>query len=145
MEDTPKNEATPPQDIPGPVKDTYGDGEFQFTDVTTEARGIVRVLLSDAYRVVPLIAFGVLLIKLGPWAAIKFNESAFSPWGLFGGAAFITAAMSHGLRRAIFPKLDLHALMVKSAEEPVGAGLSVIGVCIVLAAIFSMVGAFLRT
>lgn len=77
-------------------------------------REIVRVLI--------LIIIGLALIAGSPGVALAWNVPAISPWGLFLGGMLIAGAVSHIMRRVLFPKLDLQLIANKAIghrhEEP---------------------------
>lgn len=96
-------------------------------------------------RVVLLVFIGLVFIVLSPYAAIETSIPALSPWGLFLGGSFIIAALSHIMRRALFPQLDLQSIAKKAmTDSAVGAGLVFLGVCLVLAAFIFVNGSMLR-
>lgn len=69
----------------------------------------------DTLRLVALFVLGIILTQ----ADISLTAVAFS-----AGVVLILAALSHVIRRVLFPRLDLQELGLKAMESPVGAGLA---------------------
>lgn len=106
---------------------------------------IAKTLHREISRVALLVVIGAIMIALSPALALATNTPALSPWGLFIGGAFITAAVSHIMRRALFPQLDLQLIAKKAvSENNIGAALVFIGVCLVLTAFVFTTGSMLR-
>lgn len=88
----------------------------------------------DFHRILTIAAVGVVMILgvdyLPPVAPGQFSFA--SPLTYIGGA-FIAVAVSHIMRRILFPGIDLRVFMRKAYEHPVGAGLVAAGICYVLA------------
>ncbi len=103
------------------------------------------VLVRDLPRVLSFFALGALMIFGSTWFAGLVNEPAFAPWGLFIGGAFLVAGLVHIIRRLVFPKLDLQLIAITALNTPTGAGLVFLGMCLVIAAFVTMLGAMLRT
>ncbi len=113
------------------------------TNRTWEER--IKFYIQDSKKVLPLIILGFVFIIGGLPLAQHTGLDFLAPWGLFLGGTFWAAALSHVLRRTLFPWLNLQALTDKAMEEPIGAAIVFVGVCIVLAAFIALTGAMLRT
>lgn len=111
------------------------------TQISKFWKGLIR----DVPRFFAILAIGALLIYGSPMFARFADEPAFAPWGLFIGGGFIIAALTHLIRRLLFPKLDLQLIAVDAMKSPTGAGLVFLGICLILAVYVSMFGSMLRT
>lgn len=94
----------------------------------------------DAMRVVVMIVVASVLLFLSTPAAVLLHEPALAAWGMYAGLAVYCAALSHVLRRAFFPYLDLRDVAYRAIAHPVGAGLVFVGVCVVLYGLLGLVG-----
>lgn len=110
-----------------------------------DPRTVIGQALYDLIRTIPCIVAGLISIYGSKPLALWVGEPAFAAWGLFIGAAFFAAALSHIMRRAVFPSLDLSQYARKALESPAGAGMVFLGVCIVISAFIALNGAMLRT
>ena len=99
-------------------------------------------LMWDLIRTVPLLFVGFVFIFYSNDFAIAVNEPAFSPWGLHLGGLLLAVAMSHLLRRLLFPKLDLQVLA--TSDNPIARAIVVLAMCVVLAAFVLLTGTALR-
>jgi hypothetical protein len=98
----------------------------------------------DLMRLVPLILVGALLVLCAAPVAKVLNEPTFAAWMVMCGAGFFLAALSHVLRRMLFPQMDLQKYAQAARQDPVGAGLVFVGVCIVLAAFVMAMGGIFK-
>ena len=105
---------------------------------------LLTTLHRELTRVALLSVLGLLFILASPFLAEQTNIVALAPWGLFLGGAFFVAAISHVMRRAFFPQLDLQLIARLALLHPIGAGLVFLGVCWVLAALIGVNGSMLR-
>ncbi|HEY0267662.1 MAG TPA: hypothetical protein VGC12_00350 [Methyloradius sp.] len=103
------------------------------------------IISGDVRRMLPMIVLGFAFVFLSTPFALWVNESTFSAWGLFIGGSFFTGALTHAMRRLLFPGLELTALIAEARKTPQGAGLVVLGICILLAAFVMLFGAATRT
>lgn len=90
---------------------------------------------SDTIRVGIMIVIGAVLLMVSTPIALAVDEPALAPWGMWAGLAVFGAAVSHVLRRLFFPYVDLATFCAIARESATGAGLVVLGVCIVIAAL----------
>ena len=105
----------------------------------------IKFYTQDAKKIVPLIIVGFIFIIGGLPLAQHTGLDFLAPWGLFLGGCFWAAALSHVLRRTLFPWLNLQVLTDKALENPIGAAIVFLGVCVVLASFIALTGAMLRT
>lgn len=101
--------------------------------------------VADSKKVLPLLVLGLIFIVGGLPLAKATGLDFLAPWGLFLGGTFWAAALSHVLRRTLFPWLDLQVLTDIAKTHPVGAAIVFFGVCYVLASFVNLTGAMLRT
>ena len=106
--------------------------------------GLWKSLLQDFWRVAALFALGAILIAIATPLAQWVGEPAFSPWGLFFGGSFVIAALSHIVRRIFFHPISMHKTGEKALENPIGAGLVFLGICLVLSAFVLVMGGMIR-
>lgn len=104
----------------------------------------IRTLLRDTLRVAALFSLSALLFFSSDHLPGMLGERSLAP--LLASLAMIVAmlAVTHVLRRLLFPRLDLQALALRAAEAPIGAGLAFVGICGVLVALFFNAGMMLR-
>jgi len=95
---------------------------------------------SDAMRVGVPFLVATLLVMLSVPLATAIDEPAYAAWGLFAGLAMYGVALSHVLRRVLFPYLNLKAFALRAFDNPIGAGLVFVGVCLVLMAFVLLMG-----
>lgn len=100
----------------------------------------MKRLKSDLQRVGIMLALAVIFLTLAVPLATVFNEPALAPWGMFGGVALLGVALSHILRRLMFPYIDLEAFSKTARETSTGSGLVFLGVSIVLTAFILLMG-----
>ena len=75
---------------------------------------LFQVLHRELTRMVLMILVGFALIHFTPELAVAFAIPALSPWGLFVGGMLLAAAVSHLMRRLLFPKLDLQLIAFRA-------------------------------
>lgn len=106
---------------------------------------LLGTLHRELTRVAMLVAVGLLFITVSPILAMAVNIPALSPWGLFLGGAFFVAAISHVMRRALFPQLDLQLIAIHAMKNnSTAAAVVFLGICIVLASFIFVNGSMLR-
>lgn len=71
----------------------------------------------EFFRLFLLVAIGLALINFSPALAIAWAIPALSPWGLFLGGMLLVGAVSHVMRRVLFPKLDLQSIAKKAIGD----------------------------
>lgn len=99
----------------------------------------------EVFRVAVLIIIGLMMIHLSPQYAMAWGIPALSPWGLFVGGMFIAAALSHIMRRALFPKLDLQAIATRAImHESMSAAVVFVAICAVLITLLILTASMLR-
>lgn len=103
-----------------------------------------RRMLPDILRVAAMILAATLLMDWSLPIAQHFDRPALAPWGLLAAMGVYAAAISHVLRRCFFPYLDLMQVAFKAMTHPIGAGLVFVGVCVVLAALLSLMSGSAR-
>ena len=69
-------------------------------------------LTRETMRVFVMVLIGMALIHFSPILALATGVPAFSPWGLFVGGMMLAAAVSHIMRRLLFPRLDLQSIAI---------------------------------
>jgi hypothetical protein len=95
---------------------------------------------SDIARVAGLFFAATLLVMISAPLAELIGEPAYAPWLLFAGLALYGVALSHILRRVLFPYIDLKSVADRAQCSPEGAGLVFLGVCIVLSSFILLMG-----
>lgn len=100
----------------------------------------MKRLKSDFRRVGIMLALAVVFLILAVPVATVFHEPTLAPWGVFAGVALLGVALSHVLRRLMFPYIDLETISKTARETPTGSGLVFLGVSIVLAVFISLMG-----
>lgn len=98
----------------------------------------------DILRVLSMTIIATILVVFSTNFAQAVAEPAFAPWGLFTGLAFYGVALSHVLRRLLFPYIDLRLFAASASGSPTGSGLVFMGVCIVLTAFITLMGSVVR-
>ncbi len=104
-----------------------------------------QAFMRDFHRVFWPMVIAVLFVTYGVDFAVAVGHPEIAPWGTFTGAAIYTAVVVHFLRRIMFPKLDLQLIAKHATDTPTGAGLVVLGLCLVTSAFALMAGAMLRS
>ena len=97
-------------------------------------------MLTDLLRVGSLLIVATLMVMLAAPLALAIGEPAYASWGMFAGLALYGVALSHVLRKVLFPYIDLKRYAQEANKEPAGAGLVFLGVSIVLAAFILLMG-----
>ncbi|BBB65924.1 hypothetical protein UNDYM_1671 [Undibacterium sp. YM2] len=100
----------------------------------------MKRLKSDFKRVGILLALAIIFFILAVPVATVFHEPALAPWGMFAGVALMGVALSHVLRRLMFPYIDLEAIARAAMQHAIGAGLVFLGVSVVLTAFLLLMG-----
>lgn len=103
-----------------------------------------RRLLRDLTRAAIPFALGLLMIYIAEPLAKLLGLPALAPASVLGGMTACGVALSHPLRRMLFPYLDLGGVARKASETSEGAGRVFVGVCIVLAALLLTLGSSAR-
>lgn len=96
---------------------------------------LIRCVRDDGARILAIAGVVALLFGLAIWLPALFGEPALAP--LFTSVAMVGAivAASHVMRRLLFPRLDLQTIAQRAMEEPTGAAVVFLGICLVLAVI----------
>lgn len=94
----------------------------------------------DIFRVAVMVFIATILVKYSVQFAQFSDEPAFAPWGLFAGLALYGVALSHVLRKLLFPYIDLKMCASNANKTSTGSGLVFLGVCIVLTAFLLLMG-----
>ena len=94
----------------------------------------------DLFRVGVLSAIAVVMLVSSVPIALLLDEPALAPWGLFCALALFGIAVSHIMRRLLFPSIDLGEYAQAAKGSPQGAGLVFLGVCLALASLFLLMG-----
>lgn len=101
-------------------------------------RGIWRFFTRDGVRVVGLVSVASILLAIDEPLAMAMHRPELAPWLMFAGLALYGAALSHIMRRVLFPYLDLKVVSDEARKGNSGSGLVFLGVCIVLAVVLCM-------
>lgn len=104
----------------------------------------MRRLMRDLARTAVPLLLGILMIYIAEPLARMLGLPALAPASVVGGMTMCGAALTHPLRRLLFPYLDLGRVMSKATETSDGAGRVVIGVCIVLGFLLMTLGSSAR-
>ncbi|GGY07014.1 hypothetical protein [Paludibacterium paludis] len=96
----------------------------------------MHIVIRDAVRLTLLLLGGLTLVALadGHLALFGLPPAAGAPIE-FAGCALFATAMAHLIRRLLFHRLDLQHFALRAFEHPVGAGLVVLGLCMVIQAL----------
>lgn len=97
----------------------------------------------DFWRVMGLVIAASVMLAVDSPLAVAIGRPEMAPWFMFAGLALYGAALSHVLRRVLFPYLDLRKVAADAKDSP-GSGLVFLGVCIVLAVALSMMTSLVR-
>lgn len=100
----------------------------------------MKRLLHDLWRVGALLIVATLMVVYSAAVARAVTEPAFAAWGMFAGLALYGVALSHVLRKMLFPYIDLKLYAEEAKKDPAGAGQVFLGVSIVLAAFILLMG-----
>ncbi len=95
----------------------------------------VRRIINDLSRAAMPVALAIMLLLWGPALAAAVGRPEVSLWLTATAGALFAAGISHILRRVWLPYVELSALIRKAVEHPIGAGLSVLGVLVLLSAL----------
>lgn len=79
--------------------------------------GKVQRVYRETFRILLLILIGAVLIHFSAIAAKEWDTPALSVWGLFLGGMLIAGAISHVMRRILFPRLDLQSIAIRAINE----------------------------
>lgn len=101
---------------------------------------MLRRMKVDLARIAGLFFVATLAVMVSAPLAELIGEPAYAPWLLFAGLALYGVALSHVLRRVLFPYIDLKLFAEAARQSATGAGLVFVGVCLVLAAFVSLMG-----
>ncbi len=100
----------------------------------------MKTVVPDVIRLTLLVAAGLVLIWLaGSHLSSVGLPAAAAPPVEFAGCAFIATALAHVLRRVLFHRVDLQHFAHRAYEHPVGAGLVVLGLCMVIQALMPII------
>jgi hypothetical protein len=96
--------------------------------------------LNDLWRIGGLLLPATLMLVYSAPFARAVGEPVLAAWGMFAGLALYGVALSHVLRRLLFPYIDLKHYAELANESPNGAGLVFLGVSIVLSVFILLMG-----
>lgn len=97
--------------------------------------GPVADLLKDGWRLAGLVITALVLLFASVPLSHLLHEPDVATFGMFASFVLGGAAAAHVCRRLLFPSIGLSRLAAKAAQDPRGAGMVFVGVCLVLAAI----------
>ncbi len=92
----------------------------------------------DIFRSLLLVLAATLFVRFSEAFAILVREPFYAPWMLFTGFALYGVALAHGVRRLLFPYIDLKVFAEEARQSATGAGLVFLGVCLVLCAVLML-------
>lgn len=105
---------------------------------------LLRSLKVDTGRTVAIVSVVAVLFVLANWIPILTGEPALAPLLTSVAMVAFLVAMSHIMRRLLFPELDLQAVARKAMMEPIGAAVVFAGVCVVISVLILANTAMLR-
>jgi hypothetical protein len=91
----------------------------------------------EVTRIALLFVIAFLIMHFAPVYALNWDIPALSPWGLFIGGVLLAGAVSHLMRRILFPALNLQSIAIIAVER------GSIPAAIVFAAICAILGLLL--
>lgn len=94
--------------------------------------------IHDLWRTTLLLAVGVLLLKYSVAIAQWAGEPDLAAVAFRVSMAFFSLALIPVAKRVLMAYVDLRVFTIKAKEDPRGAGLVVLGVCILMAAFVSL-------
>ncbi|MCB5187381.1 hypothetical protein LG200_05100 [Methylobacillus caricis] len=101
---------------------------------------ILNKYRTDITRVLSLLAVATVFSLGAEPFALLTRQPAFAVWGLFSGLALYAVALSHVVRRILFPKVEMGRTACIASQTSTGAGLVFIGVCLVLSSTLLLLG-----
>lgn len=104
----------------------------------------LRKLKADLIRVFLMSGGATVILMVSPILAEWVGHPEFAPLGMWTGLTLYGVAMSHLLRRALFPYLDMKGVAARACETPFGAGFVFVGVCMVLSSLLSLMNSITR-
>jgi len=110
----------------------------------TRQQRFLRKLKNDAVRVFWLSLAATVILLVSPVIAEFSSHPELAPFGMWTGLTLYGVAISHVLRRALFPYLDMKGVAGRACESPVGAGLVFLGVCVVLSSLLGLMNSITR-
>lgn len=119
-------------------------GAHPETKETRKARRL-RKLKEDLIRVFLMVAAATIVLLVSPLLAEAVGHPELSPLGMWTGLTIFGVAISHILRRALFPYLDMKGVAARACEAPFGAGMVFLGVCLVLSSLLSLMTSITRS
>jgi hypothetical protein len=90
---------------------------------------------ADTIRVLVFLLIATVMLVGSTPLAVAVGEPSLAVIGMWMAGATIAVACTHVFRRLLFPYLDLRNVAQKACKSPTGAGLTFLGVCLVLAAL----------
>lgn len=87
---------------------------------------------SDILRVVILLSLMVLVASVDNWLNLTEQYAYLSVLFTSSSLVLAFAAISHIIRRLLFPNIDLREYGWKALEDPLAASIVYLGICIVL-------------
>ena len=110
--------------------------------VETKCRG--KRLKREGLRIGGLLVLATAIMFLSTPLAMLVGEPAFAPWGAFAGLAVYGVALSHLLRRLMFPYIDMEKIHDRANDTPTGSGLVFLGMSVILAAFLVLMSSLVR-
>lgn len=98
----------------------------------------------DAARILGLFIAATAFLLVDEPLAAALRRPELAPWFMFAGLALYGAALSHVLRRLLFPYINLGEVVKDARAGSTGAGLVFVGVSIVLAACLLLMSGLAR-
>lgn len=96
---------------------------------------MLKDLFTDAWRIIALLVVSLGLFFASPRVADWLLVPEWQTYGTLISFLFGGLAVAHVARRLLFPSVGLGRLAELASDDPRGAGLVFLGVCLVLAAI----------
>lgn len=98
-------------------------------------RGVLADLYADIWRVAGILIAALVVLKLSPLIAGALLEPGIEVFGVYTAMLLGGVAISHVVRRFLFPGIGMRRTAGEASITPQGAGLVFLGMCIVLASV----------
>ena len=93
---------------------------------------LLRSLKVDTGRTVAIISVVAILFAMAGWLPGLTGEPAMAPLLTSVAMVAFLVAMSHIMRRVLFPGLDIQAIARKAMMDPIGAAIVFASICMVI-------------
>lgn len=98
-------------------------------------KNVILDLWSDAWRVSGILIAAIVVLLGSPFAAGALGEPGIEVFGVYTAMLLGGVAISHVVRRFLFPGIGMRRTAGEASTTPQGAGLVFLGMCLVLASV----------